>query len=171
MKKKKKVSSVLLRRVYLNDIWAGFLKVQIACDLYCKCILYINIYAFVCGGRRNDFNDEESIKATGASKQEEIKFSTASTVKIFVSVNSALEFPVLCVFDRLDSPSELVSQSFGEEFLDRNIEFLREHYRQTRINVILQSIVSVFCLNCHVFRLTIFEVLRATSLLPSRSSA
>lgn len=84
-------------------------------------------------------------------KQKEIKFSTASTVKISISVNSLLEFPVLCVFDRLDSPSEFVSQSFGEEFLDRNIEFLREHYCQTRINVILQSIVSVFCLNCHVF--------------------
>lgn len=71
-RKKKKKCSVLLRHVYLNDIWAGSLKVQIACDLYCKCILYIYIYIYiyasVCGGRRLT-----SIKRKGKSKKQQKK--------------------------------------------------------------------------------------------------
>lgn len=145
-------------------------RYRLSAPSFRKCILYIYMPVFV--EVRNDFKEEERKRKSKINKEIKIiKILLASTSKIFVSVNSALEFPVFCVFDGFDSPSELVSQSLGEEFLDRNIEFLRENYRQTRINVVLEAIVSTFCINRHTTRLTIFEVLRATSLLPSRSSA
>jgi hypothetical protein len=53
-----------------------------------------------------------------------------------------LEFPGRIVADRLNGPVELVAQCFGEELLDRHVELGREDHRQTRVNVVLQALVS-----------------------------
>jgi len=80
-----------------------------------------------------------------------------------------LELPVL--FDTLDRPVELLTQRLREEALNGNIELLREHDGQARIDIVLS-----YKLACHLSsatrsgELTILEVPSATSLLFSRSS-
>jgi hypothetical protein len=78
-----------------------------------------------------------------------------------------LELPVLV--DGLDRPVELLAQCFGEEALDRHIELLREDYGKTRINIVLGT-VSARDATRRKDVLTILDVPRATSLLPSLSS-
>lgn len=46
-----------------------------------------------------------------------------------------LELPVLV--DTLDSPVKLLTQSLGEEALDRDVELLHEDNSQTRVDVVL----------------------------------
>lgn len=46
------------------------------------------------------------------------------------------EFPVLIY--RFDRPVKLFSKRFGKELLDRDIELLREHNSQARVNVVLR---------------------------------
>jgi hypothetical protein len=50
-------------------------------------------------------------------------------------VATTLELPVLV--NGLDGPIELLAECLGEELLDRNVEFLREHDGETGIDVVL----------------------------------
>ena len=56
-------------------------------------------------------------------------------VKMSVNRSQHLELPVL--LDTLDRPVELLTQRLGEEALDGNIELLREHDSQARVDVVL----------------------------------
>lgn|SRR5687767_6541579 len=86
---------------------------------------------------------------------------------------TSLELPVVLVLHRRNRPSELLTQGLGEELLKRYIKLLGENDRQTRVDVILSRLLAkkLTCEDQMIVELTILEVPRATSLLPSRSSA
>jgi hypothetical protein len=50
-------------------------------------------------------------------------------------MESHLELPIL--FDTLDRPIELLTQRLGEEALNGDVELLREHDGQTRVDIVL----------------------------------
>jgi hypothetical protein len=80
---------------------------------------------------------------------------------------ACLELPVLV--DGLDGPVELLAQCLGEELLDRDVELLGEDHGETRVDVVLKMVSTLSCTTA-VMELTILDVPRATSLLPSLSS-
>jgi hypothetical protein len=61
---------------------------------------------------RSDFNEEERKKQKQQVDKKKIKISYMEHCEKLRLCGCALEFPVFSIFDRLDSPSELVSQSF-----------------------------------------------------------
>jgi hypothetical protein len=79
----------------------------------------------------------------------------------------SLELPVLV--DGLDGPVELLAQSLREEALDGDVELLREDDGETRIDIVLQCVSRARC-QVMYNKPTIFDVPKATSLLPSLSS-
>lgn len=68
---------------------------------------------------------------------------TLPSFQCFISAVSAtiktqtrrLELPIF--IDRLNGPAELLTQGFGEESFERDIELLGKHNRQARIYVVL----------------------------------
>lgn len=77
------------------------------------------------------------------------------------------ELPVL--IDRLDGPVELLTESLREEALDGNVELLREHDCQARINVVdLGSAKSYFLVVVLVFKLQLLSLNAFSKLLDVR---
>lgn len=54
---------------------------------------------------------------------------------------TVLKLPIL--LNGLDGPVELFTKSLGEELFNRNVELLRENHGETRINIILHSILAI----------------------------
>ena len=69
-------------------------------------------------------------------QQIEVKLSTSTVlVQDVGQCIQHLELPVL--LDTLDRPVELLTQRLGEEALNGDIELLREHDSQARVDVVL----------------------------------
>lgn len=52
------------------------------------------------------------------------------------------ELPVVIVFNGLDGPVELLTQSLGEELLNRDAKLLGKDYSEARIDVILKYVLA-----------------------------
>ncbi len=71
----------------------------------------------------------------------------------------------------MDSPVKFLAKRLVKEFLEGDVQLVGEDDGETWVDVVLGASVKDFMTGCYEGRLTILEVPRATSLLPSRSSA